>query len=289
MSEEHTEPVDSAPAGFPRWMRVLAGLAALVFTAIQAQAHSPKPENQTQATQEAYRPQARSQQERNDFNAAYALTVAANEEAAADDFANKYPTSELRRYLYSSAMLLYQRANSSDKMLAMGNKVLELDPDNPLALVLTATALANGLDDRDPDKADKVGTVKRNAARAIQIAETSYSGPAKTTQIYKSTLQAMAYSALGIMKLKTGDDAGAEKDLGQAAALAKIHPDPYVWYHLALAQDHRKKYAAALNSIKQALQLASSDPDLQKLAEVENERLAGLVKVTHDGEATEPQ
>jgi Flp pilus assembly protein TadD len=99
----------------------------------------------------------------------------------------------------------------------------------------------------------------------------------------------MAYSALGIMKLKTGDDAGAEKDLGQAAALAKIHPDPYVWYHLALAQDHRKKYAAALNSIKQALQLASSDPDLQKLAEVENERLAGLVKVTHDGEATEPQ
>jgi tetratricopeptide (TPR) repeat protein len=287
MSEEYTEPVDGTPAAFPRWMRVLA--AALVFSVVQAQAHSPKPENEPQAAQEAYRPQAKSQQERNDFNAAYALTVAASEEAAADDFANKYPTSELRRYLYSSAMLLYQRANNSDKMLAMGNKVLELDADNPLALVLTATALANGLDDRDPDKADKVGTVKRNAARAIQIAEASYTGPAKTTQIYKSTLQAMAYSALGIMKLKTGDDAGAEKDLGQAASLAKIHPDPYVWYHLALAQDHRKKYAAALDSIKQALQLASSDPDLQKLAEVENERLTGLVKVTHDGGATEPQ
>jgi phosphate-selective porin len=270
-------------------MRALAGLAVLVFTVVQVQAFSLNSANETQAAQESYRPQAKSQQERNDFNAAYALTVAANEEAAAADFASKYPASELRRYLYSSAMLLYQRANNSDKMLAMGNKVLELDPDNPLALVLTATALANGLDDRDPDKADKVGTVKRNAARAIQIAEASYSGPAKTTQIYKSTLQAMAYSALGIMKLKTGDDAGAEKDLGLAAALAKIHPDPYVWYHLALAQDHRKKYAAALDSIKQALQLASSDPDLQKLAEVENERLAGLVKVTHDGEATEPQ
>jgi hypothetical protein len=292
MSEEHTEPLDGAPAGFPQWSRVLLGLALFVFTVTYVQqtlAYPLTPENEMRAAQEANRPQAKSQQERNDFNAAYALTVAANEEAAANDFASKYPASELRHYLYSSAMLLYQRANNPEKMLAMGDKVLELDPDNPLALVLTATALADGLGDRDRDREKKVGTIKRNAARAIQVAEASYTGPAKTTQIYKSTLQAMAYSALGIMKLKTGDDAGAEKDLGLAAAMAKIHPDPYVWYHLALAQDHRKKYAAALDSIKQALQLASSDPDLQKLAEVENERLAGLVKVTHDGETTEPQ
>ena len=59
----------------------------------------------------------------------------------------------------------------------------------------------------------------------------------------------MAYSALGIMKLKTGDDAGAEKDLKTAAELDKVRPDPYIWYHLALAQDHRKKYAAALSSV----------------------------------------
>jgi hypothetical protein len=168
--------------------------------------------------------------------------------------------------------------------------VLELDPDNPLALVLTATALADGLGDHDRDREKKIGMIRRNATHAIQVAEVSYAGSsAGTTQIYKSTLQSMAYSALGIMKLKTGDDAGAENDLNTAAELVKIHPDPYVWYHLALAQDHRKKYAAALGSINQALQLASSDPDLQKLAEVEHVRLSGLVKVTHDGEPTEPQ
>lgn len=243
-----------------------------------------------QSGPEVRRPQARSQQERTDFNAAYALTNAANEEAAANNFAAKYPASELRHYLYSSAMLLYQRENNSAKMQAMGEKVLELDPDNPLALVLTATALADGLGDHDRDREKKIGMIRRNATRAIQVAEVSYAGSsAGTTQIYKSTLQSMAYSALGIMKLKTGDDAGAENDLNTAAELVKIHPDPYVWYHLALAQDHRKKYAAALGSINQALQLASSDPDLQKLAEVEHVRLSGLVKVTHDGEPTEPQ
>jgi tetratricopeptide (TPR) repeat protein len=220
------------------------------------------------------RPQARSAQERADFNTAYALTGAATEEAAAIDFANRYPASELRRYLYSSAMLQYQRENNPTKMLAMGERVLALDPDNPLALVLTATALADSLGDHDRDRDKKVNTIKHNATRAIQAAEAGYSGGA----VYKTTLQSMAYSALGITKLKTGDDAGAEKDLKIATELAKVRPDGYAWYHLALAQDHRKKYAAALGSVEQALQLASSDPELQKLAEVEHERLAGLAK-----------
>ncbi len=234
------------------------------------------------------RPTAKTQQERDDFNRAYALAGAAAAEAAADDFSNKYPESELRHYLYSSAMLQYQRENNSGKMLAMGEKVLTLDPDNALALVLTATAMADSLVDHDRDRERKIGIVKRNANHAIQVAEASF-GASPAAALYKSTLQSMAYSALGVMKLKIGDDAGAEKDLKTASELAKAKPDPYVWYHLALAQDHRKKYTAALNSVEQALQLASANPELQKLAEAEHERLAGLAKGPPNAGAAEPQ
>jgi len=234
----------------------------------------------------ARRPQAKSKQERDDFNRDYALTGGAASAAAAGDFAAKYPESELRRYLYSSAMLQYQRENNPEKMLAMGEKVLALDPDEPLALVLTATALADSLGDRDRDRERKIGTIRRNAARAIQSAETEYSSTSEGAVLYKTTLQSMAYAALGI---KSGDDAGAERDLKAAADLRKVKPDPYVWYHLALAQDHRKKYTAALNSVDQALQLASSNPDLQKLAEAEHERLAGLTKGPRNAAPAEPQ
>jgi tetratricopeptide (TPR) repeat protein len=234
---------------------------------------------------QASHPAARSQQERADFNQAYALKGAAAAETAANDFAAKYPRSELRHYLYSSAMLQYQRENNPAKMLAMGEKVLALDPDNPLALVLTATAVADGLSDRDRDRERKVALIKRNAGRAIQAAESSFSSSSSQgAGAYKAMLESMAYSALGIMKLKTGDDAGAEKDLATAAELAQLRPDPYVWYHLALAQDHRKKYTAALNSVEQALQLASSNPELQRLAEVEHERLFGLARSTRNAE-----
>jgi tetratricopeptide (TPR) repeat protein len=234
-------------------------------------------------------PQAKTKQERDDFNHAYALTGGAASAAAASDFAAKYPESELRRYLYSSAMLQYQREDNPEKMLAMGEKVLALDPDEPLALVLTATALADSLGERDRDRERKVGAIKRNASRAIQSAETQYASTNEGAELYKTTLQSMAYSALGVMKLKTGDDAGAERDLKAAADLRKVKPDPYVWYHLALAQDHRKKYTAALNSVDQALQLASSNPDLQKLAEAEHERLAGLAKGPRNAAPAEPQ
>lgn len=262
---------------------VCVGLLACLPLLAQAQ-------DASQNASAVLRPQAKTKQERDDFNRAYALTGGAASEAAANDFAVQYPESQLRRYLYSSAMLQYQRENNSDKMLAMGEKVLALDPDNSLALVLTATALADSLGDRDREREHKVNAVKRNATRAIQSAEKEYPPGNETAELYKTTLQSMAYSALGIMKLKTGDDAGAEKDLLAAADLRKSRPDPYVWYHLALAQDHRKKYTAALNSVDQALQLASSNPELQKLAEAEHQRLAGLARGPRNAESSsEPQ
>jgi tetratricopeptide (TPR) repeat protein len=292
MSSGHIEiaAARSTP-GFPRWKLVMVRsitlcLVALFFFTIPISAlETAIPQSSPQEAPLPARPQAQSEQERADFKIAYALQGAATEEAAAIDFSNRYPTSQLRRYLYSSAMLQYQRENNPAKMLAMGERVLALDQDNPLALVLTATALADSLVDHDRDRDKKVTTIRHNASRAIQAAEAGYSGET----VYKTTLQSMAYSALGIMKLKTGDDAGAEKDLKMATELAKIRPDGYAWYHLALAQDHRKKYAAALGSVEQALQLASSDPELQKLAEVEHERLAGLARGPRNTSSTEPQ
>ena len=68
-------------------------------------------------------------------------------------------------------MLQYQRENNPAKMLAMGERVLALDPDNSLALVLTATALADSLGDHDRDRDKKVSTIKHNASRAIQAAK----------------------------------------------------------------------------------------------------------------------
>jgi len=225
-------------------------------------------------------PQAKSQAEYKDYNTAYAITGGAAMEKAANDFAAKYPQSELTSYLYSKAMHEYQNENQPDKMLTMGEKVLALDPDNPIALVLTATVLSDSLSDSDPDRQQKIAEIKKNANRALESVDSSFTPPASATSeqvtAYKSTLLSMAHSAIGIMDLKTGDDSSAEKELQSAADLNKTQPDPYIWYHLALSQDHQSKYAAALASVNQALRYTSSNPDLDKLAQGERDRLMKL-------------
>ena len=228
----------------------------------------------------AARPVARSEQERNDYLTASSATGGAAAESAAVDFEARYPKSELRVYLYAQAMQQYQEENNAPRILAMAEKVLELDPNHSVALALSATVLADNLQAKDRKHDREIQEIKRNANRAIHGANTGFMPPASASPeeatLYRNAVRSMAYSALGIMKLKTGDDAGAEKDLITALALNKLRPDPYLWYHLALAQDHRRRYSAALNSVEQALQLASSNPELQKLAEIEHDRLAGL-------------
>src|ERR1700722_1522213 len=79
--------------------------------------------------------QAKTQPEYEAYNTAKALTDPAAVEKAADDFAVKFPDSELRPLLYSAAMNLYQQANNADKMMDMAKKILGYDPDSPEALL----------------------------------------------------------------------------------------------------------------------------------------------------------
>jgi tetratricopeptide (TPR) repeat protein len=224
--------------------------------------------------------QAKTHQEFNDYTAAYAIAGGAAVEKAADEFAAKYPASELKAYLYQKAMHEYQSENNPAKMLTVGEKVLQLDPDNSIALVLTATVLADSLSDADPDRQAKIAHARKNATHALDTMDSGFVPPANATPeqvtAYKSTLQSMAHSALGIVALKTGDNAAAENELKLSTSLNQSQPDPYLWYHLALAQDHQKKYPEALVSINRALQVIGANTDLGELARGEQKRLETL-------------
>jgi tetratricopeptide (TPR) repeat protein len=224
--------------------------------------------------------QPKTQAEFNDYKAAYAISGGAASEKAADDFAAKYPASELKSTLFAKAMHEYPTENNAAKILSTGQKVLQVDPDNEVALVLTANVLADSLSESDSDRDKKAAEIRKNGGRAWQLMEANFSPVANATpeqvEAYKKTLQALAHSALGITSLKMGDDPGAEKELKAASQANPNQPDPYIWYHLALAQDHQKKYDEALVSVKHAMENAASNPDIAALAQSEQSRLLTL-------------
>src|SRR5262249_45112630 len=144
-------------------------------------------------------PQAKTQAEFADYNSASAVKGGAAMEKSADDFAAKYPSSELKPFLYAKAMHEYQVENNSPKMLAMGEKVLALDPDNTVALVITATVLSDNLTDTNPDQ-QKVALARQRANHALETADTALVAttgiPQDQVTAYKNTLRSMAHSAL---------------------------------------------------------------------------------------------
>ncbi len=115
-------------------------------------------------------PAAKTQPEFEAYKAAVALTDPAALEKAADDFAAKFPDSELRGPLYTVAMGRYQ--GNPDKMMEMGKKILAIDADDPAALVGVAQAIVEKMHDTDLDKDQERADAKKYAERALVTVET---------------------------------------------------------------------------------------------------------------------
>jgi len=228
-------------------------------------------------------PQAKTTPEYEAYKAAAANSDPAALEKAADDFAAKYPESELRLLLYKMAMHGYQAANNLDKVIDMGRKVLKLDPDDPEALVGVADVLAERTRDTDIDKDQRLDEAMKFAQRAIETVETDVVVPAGTPQekidAYKGFLRSSAYSIIGTLQFNKDKYADAEATFHKSIDAFPAQPDPVVVLRLALALDRQERYPDALTYAGQAAGLTHEDTQAGMVARKECERLAQLSKL----------
>ncbi len=225
-------------------------------------------------------PQAKSEAELTAWKAAAANTDAAAIEKAADDFAAKFPDSELRVLLYQTAMRLYQNANNADKTEATGRKVLSLDADNPEALVIVAEVIAEKTRDSDIDKDQRFGEATSLAQKATQTVDTDISVPAGAPQekidAYKALLRSQAYSILGTIEFKKENFPGAQDNLQKSIDVYPSDPDPVVILRLALALDKQGKYPDALKAANRVVGMTQENTPIGTPARRERDRLQQL-------------
>jgi tetratricopeptide (TPR) repeat protein len=226
-------------------------------------------------------PQAKTKDEYAAFNSAMALTDPAAVEKAADDFAAKYPDSELRLLLYKKAMGDYQTANNADKMTEMAHKALALDPDDPPSLLAVAQVLAERTRDTDLDKDQKLEEAKKNAERALVTIDTDLPttgvDPAKLAQA-KGFYKSDAYAILGALASIQKNWPEAESNLRKSIDAYPEQVDSIAVFRLAVALDMQNKYPEALKYANQAVDLTKDHPDsgVGKAAREEQDRLTKL-------------
>ncbi len=172
--------------------------------------------------------------------------VADRAEKAAEDFATKFPDSEVRILLYKGATEI------------IAEKTRETDIDR----------------DQRYDEAMKM------VQKALTTVDTDISVPAGTPQdrldAYKSGLRSQAYSTMGAITYSKNDFAGAQANFQKAIDAFPSQPFPADVLRLALALDKQQKYEEALKVATRAVELSPENTPIGTSARRERDRLQQL-------------
>jgi tetratricopeptide (TPR) repeat protein len=260
---------------------LMSSLAIAQGAATSTPAPAQGSQTGTAAPTAQHQPQAKSKEEFDAYNQAAAKGDPAQLEAAADDFAQKFPTSELRELLYVRAMSLYQQQNNSGKVIATGRKAIALNSTNPVSLVAVASALVMDTRESDLDRDARYVEASKDAQAALDNIDTGLEVPPGVSPAQidaaKANLRSIGYDTLGVIAMNKKDYALAEQNFQKAADLMKDQPDAVVYLRLSVAQDNEKNYPAALDSANKAVQFAQEGSAEKNLAKQQQARLQKLI------------
>jgi tetratricopeptide (TPR) repeat protein len=165
-------------------------------------------------------------------------------------FVAKYPMSAHELAIYSLLAPAYMVMNQVDKMVDVGNKALQMDPDDVDILPILAWAVPRRANGQTPEGLQQLQKAQAWAHHGIEL----LSALAKPDGLDQATFDAakneklsMCHDGLGVVDVKTGkyDDAMAE--LTQAMQLEN-GTDPVDYLLLGVAQASTSHFADAIAS-----------------------------------------
>lgn len=263
---------------------IMAFVLASTMAVGQTGAAPATPTQGGQATSppaQSHQPQAKNDKEYTAYKAAVAQTDPAQLEAAADQFAQNFPDSELKGLLYVRVMQMYQNQNNTSKVVAAGRKAIGLNPTDPVPLVAVASALVMDTRENDLDRDARYAEAAKDAQAALDNMDSGLQVPPSVTPeqvaAAKANLRSISYDTLGVIAMNKKDYAGAEQSFQKAADLMKDQPDAVVYLRLSVAQDNEGKYPQALDSANKAVQYAPEGSAEKNLSKQQQARLQKLI------------
>lgn len=199
---------------------------------------------------------------------------------AAADFAAKFPDSDCRVLLYRATMKSYRTAAEPEKMMDAALKVVELDNDDPEALLSVAEVQEEHTTAMDLDRGQRMEQALANAQHALKTIDTDLIVPVGTSadrvEVYKKYLKASALGIIGTVQYKEEKYPEAEASLRQAIEADPANVDSVIVLRLALVLDQQKKYEDALTQANRAIELSKDGTEVARVAKNERDRLTAL-------------
>jgi tetratricopeptide (TPR) repeat protein len=156
--------------------------------------------------------------------------------------------------------MAYMQAGQVPKMVEVGEKELELNPNDVQVLAMLGQTLPRAFKPSAPDAAQQLEKAENYSKRAIEVMPTIPKPPNATDESFasaKNQALAMAHSGLGLVYIRRGKYGDAIPELEQSVKIDPS-PDPVNYYLLALADEKTSHFDDAIGAFTKCAAMQSS-------------------------------
>jgi len=177
-------------------------------------------------------------------------TDMAKKDQLGEEFLQKYPQSRYRPEVYSLLVRGYLSLNQIDKMETIGDKEIELNPNDAQTLAIMGSTLPRVMSASTPDPQKRLDKAEQYSKKALEVLPTLVK-PAELSDAdflkAKDQTSALAYSGLGIVAVRRSKFAEAIPNFEQAVKLDPV-PDPVNFYLLGISNEKTSHFEDAVNA-----------------------------------------
>lgn len=167
-----------------------------------------------------------------------------------EDFLQKYPQSRYRPEVYSLLVRGYLSLGQVEKMETVGDKEIELNPNDAQTLAIVGSTLPRVMSASTPDPQKRLDKAEQYSKKALEVLPTIPKPPELSDADFlkaKDQTSALAYSGLGLVAFRRSKFAEAVANFEQAVKLDPI-PDPVNFYLLGLSNEKTSHFDDAVNA-----------------------------------------
>jgi tetratricopeptide (TPR) repeat protein len=174
----------------------------------------------------------------------------AKRDQMADQFLQKYPQSRYRPEIYAWQVKSYYSKGEVDKMEAVGDKQLELTPNDPQTLAIVGSTLPRAMNASTPEPQKRLAKSEQYCQKALDVLPTLTKPEYVTDEAFlkmKNQVSAMAYSGLGVVAFRRGKYPDAISNFEHSVKVDP-QPDPVNYYLLGISDEKTSHFDDAVTA-----------------------------------------
>jgi tetratricopeptide (TPR) repeat protein len=178
------------------------------------------------------------------------VTDMAKKDQLGEDFLQKYPESRYRPEVYSILVRGYLSQGQVDKMEAVGDKEIALNPADAQTLAIVGSTLPRVMNAGTPDPQKRLDKAEQYSKKALEVLPTLVKPEGLSDADFlkaKDQTSALAYSGLGLVAFRRSKFAEAIPNFEQAVKLDTV-PDPVNFYLLGISNEKTSHFEDAVNA-----------------------------------------